>query len=135
MLGALRRAVHDQHGQRGRDRVDDADDRLLRDRRPAHARQREQQAAADCEGQRVPVGRRAPGRMPCQQRDGDAERRHLGQREIHEDHPARQHVQAEVGVDARQQQAGGERQREEVDHRAVPSAAASRATLRSNSAR
>ena len=133
-LGALRRAIHHEHGERGRDRVDDADDRLLRERTLPHGRHREEQAAADGERQRVPVGGGAARRVTGQQRDRDAERGDLGQREVDEDHAAREHVQAEVGVDAGQHEARQERQREQIDHGSV-SALASRATSRSNSVR
>jgi len=42
VLASLRRAVDDEHGRRGRHRVDDADDRLLGDgpaSRPAHGKE------------------------------------------------------------------------------------------------
>mgnify|MGYP003693575313 CR=1 FL=1 len=50
-----------------------------------------------------------------QQRDGRAERRDLRQRQVHEDDAALDDVHAEVGVDAGEDQAGGERRRQEVE--------------------
>ena len=54
-----------------------------------------------------------------QQRDGGAERRDLGERQIDEDDAALDHVHAEVGVDAREDQAGSERRREKREHRGI----------------
>ena len=65
---------------------------------------------------------------------GRAERRDLRQRQIDEDDFARQHLDAEIGVDADEADRHEERRPEEcerVDHRA---AASSAATLASNSA-
>ena len=50
-----------------------------------------------------------------QQRDGGAERRDLREREVDEDDPALDDVHAQVGVDARQDQAGDERRRQELE--------------------
>ena len=47
--------------------------------------------------------------LTAQQRDRRAERRDLREREVDEDHAALDDVQAEVGVDAGDDQAGGER--------------------------
>ena len=136
VLCALRRAVHDQDGEGGRDRVDDADHGLLRDGgRPAEACQREESRAAHGEGQRVPVGGLALHRMARQEGDGDAERRDLGQRQIHEDHAAGEDMEAEVDVNARQHEAGEEGQPEKVEHQRARSASARRATSRSKRAR
>ena len=95
----------------------------------------EKSSAAEREDQRIPVRGLALDLVSSQERDRDAERRDLGERQVDEDHAAGQHVQAEVGVDAGQHEAGEEGQREQVDHGAASSAAASRATLTSNSAR
>ena len=43
-----------------------------------------------------------------------AERRNLRERQIYEDHAAFHHVHAKIGVNARQNQAGDERRREEA---------------------
>ncbi len=122
MLAALRGPVHHQHRGRRRDRVDDADDRLLRDRRPVHAAGREERGPAHREGQRVPVGRVALDGMAGQEGHADAERRHLGERQVHEDDAAGQHVQPEIDVDPGEDQAGQERQPEEVEHQPRPRA-------------
>jgi hypothetical protein len=50
-----------------------------------------------------------------QQRDGGAERCDLGEREVDEDDAALDHVHAQVGVDAGQDQAGRERRRQEAE--------------------
>ncbi len=47
---------------------------------------------------------------------GHPQRGELGKREIHEDHLAQEHVQTEVAEHTREQQAGRERGREQVDH-------------------
>ena len=77
--------------------------------------------------------------MTGQEGHADAQRRHLRERQIHEDDPARQHVQPQIDVDGGEDEAGQERQPEEVEHHraagATASAAASRATLTSNSDR
>ena len=73
--------------------------------------------------------------MAGQEGDADAERRHLGECQVHEDDAAGQHVQPEVDVDPGEDQAGQERQPEEVEHQRAASAAARRATLTSKSER
>ena len=77
--------------------------------------------------------------MAGQEGDADAERRHLGEGQVHEDDAAGQHVQPEIDVDTGEDQAGQERQPEEVEHQraagAAASAAARRATLTSKSER
>ena len=138
VLAALRCSIDDEDGRRRGHGVDDADDRLLGHRRPARAARREQRGAAEREGERVPVGGLALDRVPGQERDRDAERRHLGERQIDEDHAARQHVQAEIDVDRGQDEAGEARRPQKLDHRNGPqrppaSASVSRRTLSSNS--
>ena len=54
-----------------------------------------------------------------QQRDGGAERRNLRERQIDEDDAALDDVHAQIGVDAGEDQAGGERRREKREHRGV----------------
>ena len=56
-----------------------------------------------------------------QQRDGGAERRDLSERQIDEDHPALHDVDTQVGVDARQNQAGDEGRRQKSQHRSFHS--------------
>ena len=75
---------------------------------------------------------------PARKATRDAERRHLGERQVHEDDAAGQHVQPEVDVDAGEDQAGQERQPEEARAsraQRAASASARRRTLRSKSAR
>ena len=109
MLALGRRLAHRQDRRGRRDRVADADDRLLRDARVPAADRREHDRADEGERQADPVddGRvRVAARHRQQQRDRRAERGDLRQRQIHEDHPALDDVHAEVGVDAGQDQAG-----------------------------
>ena len=73
--------------------------------------------------------------MAEHERGGRAERRDLRKREIDEDHFARQHLDAEIGVDADEADRHQERRPEECErlaHRAA--AAVSASTLASNSA-
>jgi hypothetical protein len=57
--------------------------------------------------------------MTGQQGQGEAERGDLGERQVDEDHAAGEHVQAEIGVDPREDQAGQERQGQQVEHAAL----------------
>ena len=51
--------------------------------------------------------------------DRGAERRDLREREVHEDDAALDDVQAEIGVDARDDQAGDDRRRQKLKDRPV----------------
>ena len=138
MLAALGGLVHAQHRRRGRHRVDDPDDRLLRHGRPERPARREKRGATERERERVPVRGLAADRVPGEERERDAERRHLRERQVHEDDAAREYVEPEVCVDAREDEARQEGDREDVEHRAcyrAPSACASRPTFTSKRAR
>ena len=87
------------------------------------AAHREERRARHREGQRIPVGGRALDGMPRQVRDGDAERRHLGQRQVHEDDAAREHVETQVDVDAGEHETGEKGKAEDVEHGAAPARA------------
>src|SRR5258707_15867576 len=63
-----------------------------------------------------------------QEGHADAERGHLGQGQVDEDDPARQHVQAQVDVDAGEDQAGQEGQPEKVEHQRLTGAAGAAAS-------
>ena len=117
VLGALRRAVEREHAEGGGNGVHDADHRLLVDRSLGGARCGEEHGPGDGEGERVPVGGVALHRKTVKERHHDAERGHLGKREIDEHYAARKHMQAEPGVHAGQHQSGDERPGEELDHR------------------
>jgi hypothetical protein len=133
VLAALRRAVDDEHGRRSRHRVHDADDGLLGDRpasRPAHG---EERGTGEREGKCVPVRRLALDRVAREEGDGDSEGRRLGQRQVDEDHPPREHVESQVDVDPGENETGEEGDGEGLDH--GPSALASRRTFTSNRAR
>ena len=98
MLGALRRAVEREHAERGRDRVNDADDRFLLDAALERAHERKEDRTAERERERVPVAGFALHAVTGEDRDREPERRHLREREIDEHHAAREHVQPEPGV-------------------------------------
>ena len=133
VLGALRRAVEREHAERGRHRVDDADDRFLLDAALARARERKEDRAAERERERVPVGGFALHAVTGEDRDGEAERRHLREREIDEHDAAREHVQPEPGVDRREHEPRDEGPEQELRHGPARfSAAASLETLSSN---
>jgi hypothetical protein len=116
VLAALGRAVHREHRRRGGDDIDDADEGFLWDRGALRAAHREERRASHREGQRIPVGGRALDGMSGQIRDGDTERRHLGQREVHENDAASQHVQTQVDMNAGQDETGEKRKTEDVEH-------------------
>src|SRR3954471_6908580 len=54
--------------------------------------------------------------MTGEDRDGQAERRDLRQRKVDENDAARQHMQAEIGMDAGKDEAGDERPQQQLDH-------------------
>jgi len=101
----MRGPIGEQHGPRRRDRVDDADHRLLGDVTAPASRQREDERAD--QGGREPEGVRLPGvglvseqERRCRAQGGD-----LREGDVDEDDLAREHVDPEVRVDARQHQA------------------------------
>src|SRR5207244_4199389 len=113
VLGLLRRLTHDQNRRGGGDDVDDADDRLLRNARLAlHFRQREDGRADDREAEGPEVAHAAVDVEAGQQRHGRPQRGDLGERKVDEDDPPLHHVNAEVGMNAGQDQAGQKRQNE-----------------------
>ena len=117
VLAALGRLIDDEHGRRGGHGVHDPDDGFLGDGGLPRAARREERCAAQREGERVPVGRLALDRMARQERDRDAERRHLGEGQIDEDHAARQHVEPEIHMDRGQHEAGEQRNPQELHHK------------------
>ena len=140
LVAALRQAIEHHHGERGRDRIHDADDRFLRNVRRVSGRAwpragaGEQERPGRREHERVRVRSRAAQRMAGKQRGRHAEGGDLREGEIHEDHAAREDVEAEVRVDAGQHEAGQQRQREDLGRETHGArAAASRVTLLSKS--
>ncbi len=116
VLRSLRRAVERQHAERGGHRVNDADDRLLLQRFLVRPHERKEHRSADRKGERVPVAGLALHRMAGEDRRGQAEGRDLREREIDEDHAASEDMQAEIGVDAGEDDAGNERPQQQLDH-------------------
>ena len=66
MLAPLRRLIHHQNSHRCRHRVDDSDDRFLRDRGSMGSTYSEQETSTQGERQGIPVGGRALDRVPGQ---------------------------------------------------------------------
>ena len=132
MLAAKRCAVDDQHRDGGGHDVDDADHGLVGNARLTHAAHGEQGRATYGERERVPVGGRALDRMAGQEGDGDAERRDLCERQVHEDDAAGKDVEPEIDVDSRQDEAGEEGRPQELEHwrDRGPQGAAARASVR-----
>ena len=94
----------------------------MRDAARAAARQREHQGPEDREGQAGRVGRPRVQLEAEEEGRGGPERGDLGQRDVDEDHLARDDVEAQIGVDAREHQAHQERhphQREQVARHAA----------------
>ncbi len=119
MFGALRRAVDQQDRCRRRDHINHADQRLLRHARSPCPRQREQHCREQGERERIEVGRAARGWVTEHERHRRAERCDLREREIDEDDFARQHLDAEIRVDADQAHRDQERRPEKaqgLDH-------------------
>ena len=121
-LAAARRAVRHQNRRRRRDDVDDADDRLLRHPPPlVGTGEREDAGTERGEAERVEEGDAGIGLTPRQDRHRAAERRHLGERKVHEDHFPRDHVQPEIRVNRDDDEARHEgRQKEAEVHHLAP---------------
>ena len=102
MLGPMGRPVHQEHCSRRRDRVDHADDGLLRDAPLAGPGQGEDRCADQCGAEAGRVGTDGLERPPDQEGRRSSESGDLGEGDVNEDHLPRDHVDPEVGVDARQ---------------------------------
>ena len=126
MLGALRRPVDQQDRGRRGDHVDHADQRLLRHARAPGAREGEQHGGEQCEGERIAVGREILRRVAEHEGDRRAERGDLRERQIDEDDFARQHLDAEIGVDADETDRHEERRPEKCERLAHRAAAGQR---------
>ena len=118
VLDAVRRAVGEEHGGCGRDRVHDTDHRFLRHVPLARAGKREDERAHD--GGREPERVRLPGveLEAEEERRGGAQRGDLRERDVDEDDLAREHVHAQVRVDPREHQTHEEwcpEQREQLE--------------------
>ena len=135
MLGALRRPIDQQNGSRGRNDVDDPDQRLLRHARGPRPREGQQHGRKQGEGKRIAIGGRTLGGMAEHECHRRAERRDLRERQIDKDDFAGEDLDAEIGVDADQayrHQERGPKECEGFGHRAA-NADSSAATLVSNS--
>src|SRR5713226_1119500 len=113
LLGAVRRTVGQEDGRRRRHRVDDADHSLLRNVPPPATRHCEHEGPEQRGGEPARVRLPRVELVAQEERRGGAEGRDLGERDVHEDDLARQHVDAEVGVDPRQHEAHEEGHPEE----------------------
>ncbi len=115
VLGFLCGLRHHEDRDRSRDRVDDADDRLLRDPRlPVHTREGKNRRSQKRETERIEVSRRRMEIVSHQVGDGGPERGDLSQRQVHEDDAALDDVNAEIGVDSRQNETGDERRKQQL---------------------
>jgi hypothetical protein len=113
VLGLRGGFAHGQDGRRRRHRVADADDGFLRDAHAAAANRREDRRAHEGEAQADPIRAPAIWIQACQDGDGCAQSRNLRQRQVDENHAAFYHVDAQVGVDSRQNEAGHEGREQE----------------------
>ena len=119
VLRLSRGLAHRQnHGSRGHG-VRDADDGFLRDVRLVALDHREDERADEREGQAHPVDRGFVRIVALPDGDRRAQRRDLREREVHEDDAALDDVQAQVGVDARDDERGGDRRKQELKDRPV----------------
>jgi hypothetical protein len=101
--------------RRRRYRIADSDNGFLRDPRTARLHHRENRRTQKRECQAGPI-RAAPVRIvTVQHRDRSAQRRNLRQRQIHENHAALDHVDAEIGVNPRQNQTRDKWGQQEVE--------------------
>ena len=116
MLGLLWGLAHDEDGGRGGDGVDDPDDRLLRDACLAmHAGEGEDCRSDDRESERPEVAHAAMEVVARQERHCRAQRGDLREGEVDEDDPALDDVDAEVCVNAGENESRQER-RDEKHH-------------------
>ncbi len=114
LFPAIRRAAQHQDHGRGGHGVDDTDQRFLRHERFASSGGGKDRRSDEREGQRNRMALRGVQAEAPEKPHRRAQRRHLRQRQVDEDHPALDHVQAEIRVDASQYEAG----RERLDHHA-----------------
>ncbi len=116
VLAPLGGPVDDEHGYRRRHGIHDTDDRLLGDRAAMNAARREESSPSHREGEGIPVRRLALNGMTGQHRHREAQSGDLGQREIDEDDTSGKHVQTQVGVNAREDQARQQGDAKQLDH-------------------
>ena len=122
VLGAVRRAIREEHGGCGRDGIDDADHGLLGHVTPPATRQREHQRPDERSGEAERVRLPGVGLPAEEERRRRAEGGDLRERDVHEDDLAGEDVDAEIGVDAGEHQAHEERrpqEREELAGHAI----------------
>ena len=109
VLGLLGRLGHQEDRHGGRDDIDDADDRFLRNARLAmDPRDGEDRRAQEGEPEREEVRPVGVQVVPRQVGHGRPERGDLGQRQVDENDAALDDVHPEIGVDSGQDQAGDE---------------------------
>ena len=78
-------------------------------------------APSDGEAERVEEGRGGVRLTTGEDRHRAPQRRHLGERQVHEDHLARDHVQSEIGVDRHDDETGHQRWQEQAQiHHEAP---------------
>src|ERR1035437_9678677 len=118
VLRLLRPFRPHEDGDRRRYRVDDADDRLLRDAGlTVDARHREDRGSQEREAEGEEIGRRRVQIVSGKIRDRRAESRDLREREVNEDDAPLDHVNAEIGVDSREDEARNESGKQDLKDR------------------
>jgi hypothetical protein len=121
VLGPARCLLEQQERHRLRGGEHDADERLERRAVCAAAQPCEQCCAQQRHAERQQVSTHRVVFVAEHHRHRHAQRSHLRKRQVHEQHAAPHHVEAQVGVDARQHQRGErrdleERQPDDVEH-------------------
>ena len=124
VLGSARRLRCQQDRGRRRDDENDPDDRLLRDVAVVHPRHAEQSRREQRREEADEVRSRRPGLETGKGRRRPTECRHLRDREVDEDDAAGDDVDAEVGVQAQEDQGGDQRRKHELQHDYSSSSAA-----------
>jgi hypothetical protein len=135
VLRPLRRAIDNQYGCCRCDDVQDANEGLLADEAGESAGHGEQCGPDRGEQQSVAKSCDARRRIAVRKGEGSAQRRELRERQIRKDNIPAQHMNAEIGMNENEGDAGRERKQEERERitqsahwRGAPNALASAAT-------
>ena len=116
VLGLTGRLAHGENGSGGSYCVGDANKSFQRNALVAGAHKRKYQCANEGEAQAHPVSALAMGIHASQNGDSRAQSSDLGQRQINEDDPALHYMNAQVSMDASQNQAGQEWKNQELEN-------------------
>src|SRR5436309_15443776 len=116
MLGLAGRLAHGKNGSGGRYCIGDADKSFQRNALVAGAHKRKYQCANEGEAQAHPVSALAMGVHTSQNGDSRAQSSDLGQLQVNEDHPALHYMNAQLSMNASQNQTGQEWTNEAVEN-------------------